>query len=370
MAGEPCRVLFSGYAPVHTLCFLPVYRELQNDPGVEVFFSGGFRVKEEDGERYDLNGFYGPMGIDPSRVLPLDQALEMPFDVAVCSHTSDTMLPGQVGRTVQIFHGVSFKNFSVRDKVLVYDDICISGRYHEERFRSQGLIRPGGSRFLLTGFAKTDDLVRGDACREAVLSRLGLDPSLPTVLFAPTGGKHNALERFGPALVREIRDGGRWNLVLKPHDHPKRPVDWPAYESLQCGNYRVTRDPDVIPLLKSADLLLTDASSVAVEYTLLDRPIVFADVPKLFANVRKRGAPLDLETHGRNTGPVAGSPAEVVKAIGESLENPERYSDRRRAVADHVFYDPGRASGRVADVIRHAAGLLPSLPKEVEVIAP
>ena len=48
-----------------------------------------------------------------------------------------------------------------------------------------------------------------------------------------------------------------------------------------------------------ADLLITDASSVANEYTLLDRPIVFIDVPELFELTLSKHARLDLEARAK-----------------------------------------------------------------------
>ena len=89
---------------------------------------------------------------------------------------------------------------------------------------------------------------------------------------------------------------------------------------------RVVRDYDIVPYLQAADLLLTDASSVAMEFTLLDRPIVFVDVPDLLANVVERGGALDLDTYGRKIGTVAESIAAVVPTIADSLMNPMRNS--------------------------------------------
>jgi CDP-glycerol glycerophosphotransferase (TagB/SpsB family) len=120
--------------------------------------------------------------------------------------------------------------------------------------------------------------------------------------------------------------------------------------------------------LRAADLLLTDASSVAVEYTLLDRPMVFIDVPKLLKNVLKRGAPLDLETHGRKTGQLARTPDEVIAAIEDGLEHPAALSSIRRETAERVFSAPGHAAERVAGIVRWAAGLDPAPPADVEVL--
>src|SRR5439155_1685486 len=78
---------------------------------------------------------------------------------------------------------------------------------------------------------------------------------------------------------------------------------------------RLARTPDVVECLFAADLLISDASSVVNEYALLDRPIVFLDVPELLAAARDReGSALDLDTWGRRGGEVVAEPAEVVVA--------------------------------------------------------
>jgi CDP-glycerol glycerophosphotransferase (TagB/SpsB family) len=133
---------------------------------------------------------------------------------------------------------------------------------------------------------------------------------------------------------------------------------------------RVVRGLDVVDYLLAADLLLTDASSVAIEYTLLDRPIVFIDVPKLLKNVTRRGAPLDLTTHGRKIGSLARTPAEVVREIESGLERPGERGELRRATARDVFHDPGGATERVVSIVRWAAGLQPDLPRGIEALEP
>ena len=370
---RPRRVLFAGYAPVHFLCFLPVYERLvAGDPPLDVWLSGGFRRKTGGGDRvHEIAGFYDPFPVRRDRVVPFDEAREMEFDVAVCAHTSATLLPRHAGRTVQIFHGVSFKNFAVRKKVLRYDLVCLPGRYHAERFREQGLIRPEGSTFLMTGFPKVDRMVAGDLDRDGLLRSAGLDPGRPTVLYAPTGGKHNSLETIGEEVVSAIGADGRWNLLVKPHDHPKRAIDWFArLAPLEGDRVRIVRDLDVVDYLRAADLLLTDASSVAVEYTLMDRPMVFIDVPKLLRNVLDRGAPLDLATYGRRIGRIARTPGEVVQEIQRGLEDPAAEGELRRAMARDVFHEPGDATGRVEEVVRWAAGLRPQLPPGIESLEP
>ncbi len=137
------RILFSGYAPVHVLCFMPVFEQLRNDPEVEVFFSGGFwRVRDDT--TFDIEGFYDPFPVDPRQVMSVEQTRDEDFDVLVCAHLSDRLFPRSARRKVQIFHGVSFKNLSVREKALQYDLLCLPGQYHAELYRAAGLVRPDG----------------------------------------------------------------------------------------------------------------------------------------------------------------------------------------------------------------------------------
>ena len=367
----PKRVLFSGYAPVHFVCFLPVYQELVKDPRVEVWLSGGFRHEADDETlSYQLEGFYDPFPVDRERVIPYERSREEDFDVLVCSHLSDGLFPRSVKRSVQIFHGVSFKNLAVREKALRFDYLCLPGRYHGELYRRAGLIREGGSSCLLTGMPKADGLVKPFE-RAALLSRYGMDERRPTVLFAPTGEKHNSLEIMGREVIDEISRSERFNLLIKPHDHPKKAIDWfKELASLENERVRLVRDLDVVPYLRAADALMTDASSVAFEYTLLDRPLLFLDTPRLFKHVEKRAPALDLQTYGRSIGAVVADAKDVVAQLEHSLAHPDEQGALRRAAAEHIFHRPGQAAERVAGVVLHAAGVEPLLPAGVEILRP
>ncbi len=370
----PKRILFAGYAPVHFICCLPVYRRLAADPRVEFWLSGGFkRIDEEEEETaYSLEGFYDAFPVDRRRVIPIERAREEDFDVLVSAHGSSSLFPRSARRTVQIFHGVSFKNLLVREKYLQYHFLCLPGRYHAELYRRKGLVRPGVGQCLVTGFPKTDPLASGTLDRDALLRQNGADPGRPTILYAPTGSKHNSLETMGLDVIRRIRDDGRWNLLVKLHDHPKASgTDWArTLDALENDRVRRVRDWDVVPCLHAADLLVTDASSVSVEYALMDRPILFLDVPKLLENVVKRDGALDLDTYGRKVGRVVERPEDVVGAVEDALAHPQREGELRRAMARHVFHGPGRATERVTGVVLHAAGLEPVLPDGVEVLEP
>ena len=359
------RLLFSGSAWVHFACAYPVYRRLADDPRVEFWLTGGFKSGIGDAATYSLEGYYDPFRVDRSRVIPVERAREEDFDVVIAAHLSP-VLPRSCGKSVQIFHGVSFKNLGVREKYLVFDHLCLAGRYHAETYARHGLLRRPGQ-CLITGVPKVDVLVTGGPDRVALLRSLGLDPGRPTILYAPTGSKYNSMETMGKDVLAALGVDRRWNVLVKLHDHPKNTdIDWlRELEPLESDRMRLVRDADVIPSLSIADLVLTDASSVSVEFTLLDRPIVFLDTPELLKDVVERGGALDLETHGRKIGTLVHRPDQVVGAIEDAFAHPQREGEFRRAAAKHVFHDPGRATERVTGVVLYAAGLVPALPEGV-----
>jgi len=365
------RILFSGSAWVHFACVEPVYRRLAADPRIEFWLTGGFKKGEDsDDAGYVLDGFYDPFQVDRSKVIPVEKAAEMDVDVLVAANKSPAK-PRSRAKSVQVFHGVSFKNLGVREKYLKFDHLCLAGPYHGEAYRKRGFVREP-NQCLITGVPKIDALVSGRLDRNALLLRNGIEPDRPTILYAPTGSKFNSMETMGRRVIEEIQRDGRWNLLVKLHDHPKNTdIDWSReIRRMESDRVRLVTDPNVIPYLHAADLLVTDASSVSVEYSLLDRPMVFLDVPELLKDVVDRGGALDLDTHGRKAGLMIQWPEDVVGAIEESFAAPGRWSRERQALARDIFHDPGRATDRVTGVVLHAAGLLPSLPQGLLALEP
>lgn len=353
----PARLLFSGYAPVHFICFRPLYERLRRIPGIEVYFSGGKVVDEQEGRKiYDTAALYRGMGLPADRILTLDEMATRTFDLAFCAHTSG-FFPKRRCPRVQIFHGVSFRNLAVRDKQDHYDHFLLVGPYMRRTFQRRRILPAGDPRALEIGFPKLDRLVDGSLDRGRILRRMGLDGRRPVLLYAPTGAKGNSLETMGEEVIRRLRSEGRYDLLVKPHDHPKNRIDWfSRLRKYEGPHVRLVRDFDVVPYLFAADLLISDASSVASEYSLLDRPIVFLDVPKVIAAARRKGSLVDLNTYGRKTGITVRRAAEVPGVVRWFLEHPGYRSPLRRAMAGDLFYGPGGATDRaVAWILKRLA---------------
>ena len=338
--------LFTGHAPVHFACVRPLYDWLVNHPSVDMFVSGGLESERDGMTIYDEAAMYGPMGVPSEHVLPVEEIRERDFDIIFGANTT-LLLPRSVKRRIQIFHGMSFRNRAVRDKNLGCDHYFLIGPYMRRQFESAGLFSEHDPRAVPIGFLKTDRLLNGTLDRSELLARQGFNGARPVVLYAPTGLKQNSLELMGEDVIERLKQTGQYDMLIKLHDHPKRKdIDWhERLGRLEDDHCRVARDLDVIPLLFLADLLISDASSVSNEFALLDRPMIFLDVPYLIEKARlKEGSRLDLETWGRSCGLVVEKAEDVVAAVEKSLADPTAGSDVRQAMVKDLFYNPGKAT--------------------------
>lgn len=347
------RVLFTGYAPVHFVCFQPLFNALRREPGIEVLVSGGTRGTDSAGLReHDTTAMYAPFGLPPESVVDAGELTELDVDVLFCANTKP-IRPRSFGTSVQLFHGLSFRNRAIREENGGYDHYFMVGPYMRRGFDRRGIIPAGDPRVARIGFPKTDRLLDRSLDRDAILRDLGFSGARPVVLYAPTGAHGNSLETCGEELVQRLAAVGAYDLIVKPHDHPKADIDW--YERLaplEGEHLRLLRTPDAVPALYVSDLLISDASSIANEYLLLDRPIVFVDVPELLAAAAGEDGRLDLETWGRKGGTVASGPVEAVAAVAAGLAHPEAQSESRRAIARDLFYNPGVATAAAVRWIR------------------
>ncbi len=341
------RILFTGYAPVHFLCFKPLYDHLVRVPGVEVQLSGGTRTKSAQapgGYLYDHEQMYRHFEFPDDTVRSVGSLAKADFDVLFSANTR-RIEPRRVGTRIQIFHGMSFRNRAIRPETDGADWYFVLGPYMKRGFETSGILAHDDPRVVQVGFPKTDRLLDGSLNREQILRDHGIGGDRQVLLYAPTGERYNSLETVGEELIVKLEALDRYDILVKPHDHPHSSIDWwSRLAPLESEHVRLVREPDVIITLSIADLLITDASSVANEYALLDRPIVFIDVPELLALTRKKGALLDLETWGRRGGTVVPDVVAALDSVEHGLAVPDEHSVIRQGLVEDLFYNRGHAT--------------------------
>ncbi|MFH0793349.1 MAG: CDP-glycerol glycerophosphotransferase family protein, partial [bacterium] len=334
-------LLFFAKAPMNVVIFRPIVERLRRDPRLEMHFTGFYDVPGDPKSLYARFGMEGERLVRAGLLTSLRR-----YDLYL---SPDMYLLARRARAkAHLFHGVSFKGKAYSDQVLRYDRLFLVGEDMRRRFIQRGILKEGDRRLAKIGMPKTDPLVNGSLDRAAILKKMNLDPSRKTVLYAPTWRPEASLYHLGRELIPQLARG-EFNFLVKLHDlvYTDSRVDWrQEMAKLEGGNFRLITDFDITPYLFVTDVLISDASSVANEFLLLDRPIVFLDCPEL---LKKYEATADLETWGRKTGTVVASAAEFWKALDDSLRNPQCMSETRRQAAADIFYNPGTATDRAVE---------------------
>ena len=268
--------------------------------------------------------------------------------------TSDIyLLSKNASCKIYTFHGVSFKGRSYTHKVLMYDRLFIIGPYMLERFIKLGILKENDKRILKVGMPKLDSLVDGtwDICNSREYLGIFEHQYNFVALYAPTWGVASSFYSYIDVIVNVITSMNGC-LIIKLHDHllhhkdVKRKIDMYRYNP----NVLVYESYDIIPAMAAADFLITDLSSVANEFLVLDRPIVFLWVP---SSLERYGDTLDKEMVFRG-GVLVDRPDAVLleKTITDVLAHPEIFSEDRRFLKNYLFYNLGKATSVAVSYIK------------------
>jgi hypothetical protein len=355
---ERRRILVDSRTPVNYSMVSPVVRMMRSDPRVEFFFT----ASEEPGRLHDIYR-EAPPG---TRLVHPKRAALMRFDAYVASDFMWQPLP-RGGCRIQVFHGVAGKyGFDApTGHTHPWDRIFFINRRRLRNYVTSGVIEANSPAIRLVGMPKADAVVDGTYSRDAVAAELGLDPSLPVVLYAPTWSPASSLNSVGVELVRRLA-ALPINVVVKLHDRSRdlRPrysggVDWAAalQPVLPKGRGVLAPGHDISPYLVAADVMITDHSSAGFEYLLRDRPLIRIHRPDLIrdANIHPEYVELLAAASTSTTGV-----DDTVRAVECGLSDPAANSVTRRAIAQDLFHAPGSATSRSVEALYEAIELQPS----------
>jgi hypothetical protein len=355
-SGEGRRILVDARTPVNYVMVAPVVRAMQQDERVEFYFT----ASEEPSK---LREIYREA--PQVRLVHPRRASVMRFDAYVASDFMWATLLRNTCR-IQVFHGVGGKygfdapTTSMRE----WHRLFFANRRRLRNFVNAGAVDPESPAIRLVGLPKVDCLIDGSLTRWPVLEGLGLDPSKPTLLYAPTWSPASSLNAMGEEIVRRVLALGV-NLIVKLHDRSQDirwmysgGVDWRArlQPLLPPGRAALAPGHDISPYLVAADIMITDHSSAGFEYLLLDRPIIRIHRPELLqaALVHPDYADL-LASVSESVDEASG----VTDAAMRGLTEPGALSSRRRAVAEDLFHLPGSATARSVAELYDALALEP-----------
>lgn len=271
--------------------------------------------------------------------------------------------PGKV--FVNLWHGMPVKRLDPRPPVArrQTDLLTVTSQVHADHMARTWGIDP--ARVVRTGLPRNDRMLEasGRPLPEALTRITGGRPLvvwLPTYRQSVVGDVRLDGYEFGndfefaganPATVGELAERLGVHIVLKLH--PMAPTggvgdfdhvsvwDEPALAATGLTLYE---------LLGHADVLVTDHSSVWIDYLLLDRPVVFtiADLEEYAGSRGHYFAPLERHLPG----PVVTDLAALRDALDATLAGDDPWRARRTELVDvhHAHRDAGSAQ-RVADLV-------------------
>ena len=351
------RILVDSRTAVNYEMVAPVVRAMRGDERVQFAFTAS-----EEPDR--LGAIYHAAEPGTALIGPARAALAR-WDAYLTSDFMWATLPRGTAR-IQMFHGVAGKyGFDAPlESMRQWDRLFFVNERRLGNFVASGAIDANSRSARLIGMPKVDCLVDGSLRRDAILKAHDLDPARPTVLYAPTWSPASSLNLMGEPLIERLT-AMPINLIVKLHDRSRDPrpqysggVDWTArlQPLLAPPTAMLAPGANIAPYLAAADVMISDHSSAAFEYLLLDRPLVRIDVPALIAqaNIHRDYVALLASAASNTTGT-----ADTVAAVERALADPGARSHVRRRVAADLFHRPGTATARCAAALYEVIGLPP-----------
>lgn len=176
------------------------------------------------------------------------------------------------------------------------------------------------------------------------------------VLYSPTHRKPTEAFRklkdtLDPKALDEYAKKNKLLFVFKYHPKTREEHEYDLSGTENIILY--DKYKDVYPLFKQVDLMITDYSSIFVDYILLDRPVVFFafDYDHYVNSERALQFDYDTVTPGRKCGTLE----EVIDEMDKTLlRGEDGYRDERKRVLAN-FYDivDGNSSERIWTEIRN-----------------
>ena len=231
-----------------------------------------------------------PYYIGPMRIIPL----MMKMDADMVLMTVPDLDKYQIKRSyvrkdveyVYVFHWMTSTHMVLRENGLDnFDTLFTVGPHMEREVRAaERLYGTKEKRLVPTGYGLLDDLV---AEYESGGAQAG-DSGTPTILIAPSYQDGNILESCIDDLVASLA-GCKCRIVVRPHPQfGRRHPDRLAAVVLRLGKFENVAVEETIASnmsVFSADLLVTDWSTIAYEYAYTTKkPALFINTPMKVVN--------------------------------------------------------------------------------------
>lgn len=233
------------------------------------------------------------------------------------------------GVKVQLFHGLANDATGKKGHYRIrglFDLYCTHAREGTRQFQELA-TQHGHFHVKQTGWPKLDPLFQGTSGSSSA--------ETPVLLYASTFSPSLTSSPHLVETIEQLSKSGNWKVLVTLH--PKTdPQVVQRYRGLHGPNFEFHESGEgVLELLKRADVMLCDTSSILLEFMLLGKPVVTFRT--------KIPGPHVLDV---------GQESEVEPALQQALTRPEALMT---AASDYVSklheYSDGRSSERVLSAV-------------------
>lgn len=255
-------------------------------------------------------------------------------------------------KIVQLLHGKGLKKHGYGKKIHRQNDFIFGTSEFALSLLPHSFTR--NSNEQVTGYARNDvllqtvkhsdigvDIEARDAIRTAHMS--GAKVIMYTPTFRRDIQRKEVEDLFDFHLLEKHMSEINTHLFISLH--PK----FYYMSTISHSHVHFVPPSDVYPLLKETDLLITDYSSIFVDYLLLDRPIIFYPHDRLRYE-QNEGFAVDYDAH--TPGVKVATNEELFNAITDQLQNPEKHTGFRKKIgAKYHHYTDANSSQRIIQAI-------------------
>jgi len=259
---------------------------------------------------------------------------------------------------VDVWHGLAFVHTERGKMLRNYDLGFVTSEFFKRYYSKEGGEKVAKI-IKITGYPRNDPLMDGRWSREELEKELGIfSKGCKNILYAPTWG-HKFKKKVFPwestsnflRQIEEFCEKYNCNFLIRMHPnwYLRNPNEMKQIENEAKYAERIVHVPhskyeDVQPLLYVSDVLITDWSSIANDYLLLNRPIIFLEttfpVEKFVLGPEDRA------------GYIVKNKEEFFEKLSEAITKPNLFQQKRKKIIKKLYkYTDGNSSKRCAEEI-------------------
>lgn len=347
------RVLFV-YVNSHGFsCQVPIIEALGKASDIQLHITTD-KAYEVDESNFNNKNEYD---IFKRYYIPYSRAVYKKWHLFIDSHIN-SFYPKRNALHIGMHHGPGFGIMGKKIKLVknynIFFGLSQAERMHFEK--SEPGIFDQRRAFFPIGFPKSDILVNKPCPRQEVRQELMLNDRT-TILIASHWESVSTLRTFGHNVFEILcKAFPEYNIVQTGH-----PWLWEGYQQTptfhadlvkelkaiqnRFANAYFLPDENTEKLLQASDLLISDHSSILTTYSLLDRPIIWFENPKLNFSIP------DIRDIYRGASDTFEDIKKLPDLCRQVLDKPEEKATGRSVMRETYFADPGQAGQKAAEIL-------------------